>query len=313
MKKLSIIIVNWNSSDLVKQCILSIDQAKKTKFILENVIIVDNASRESEVEQLKRIQEGYDWISVYLNKTNLGFAKACNFGANKSDADYYLFLNPDTVLFQDTLDLSIAAFEKHRESVNKAAVLGCRLLDEHGNTQRCCSRFPKLRYYLARCLGVNHIIKPLNQFMVEWDHEESKYVDEVMGAYFLTDAEVFRQLKGFDERFFVYYEEVDYCKRIINSGQGVYYYSNASIFHEAGGSSNQVKAERLFYEWRSRYQYQDKYGSKCGLQLLRWITYLEHYTRRIQMVLKGRKEETYNITRAYHLWKKWYHDTNANT
>lgn len=312
MNSLSVIIVNWNSTDCLLKCIESISKAKKTTFILENIIIVDNGSDLGQVIELKSLALDKEIYTIIYSKTNLGFAKACNLGASGLNSDYLLFLNPDTTLFEDTLDRCMQSISIHTKEQQPVAVLGCRLVDELGNTQRCCSRFPKLRFYLAKCIGINRIFKSLNQFMLEWDHEESRYVDEVMGAFFLTSGNVFRKLEGFDERFFVYYEEVDYCKRVKDAGYEVYYDCEASVYHEAGGSSKRVKAERLFYELRSRYQYQQKHNGNFGVWSIKVITSLEYISRCILLLMMGKKKEISNVNKAYVLLNDWYYTTKKN-
>lgn len=307
MNSLGIVIVNWNSTDCLIKCIESIIIARKSTFSLNRIVIVDNASKPEQVMKLKSIHLEQEIITIIFNKSNLGFAKACNLGARELTSDYVLFLNPDTILYEDTLDKCMESMKLHNEKQHSVAVLGCRLVDEDGTTQRCCSRFPKLRFYLAKCFGINRVIKSLNQFMMEWNHEESRYVDEVMGAFFLTNGSAFRELGGFDERFFVYYEEVDFCKRVEKAGFKVYYYSEASVFHEAGGSSKHVKAERLFYELRSRYQYQQKYNGNFGAYSMKLITKLEYISRCTQLLFMGKKKEITNVNKAYVLLRKWYH------
>lgn len=312
MDSISIIIVNWNSSVCLERCIQSITDMKKSTFLLEQIIIVDNASSVEDIKNLQRLHSNEPNIQIMYNDTNLGFAKACNVGAKGLNSDYLLFLNPDTILRNDTLEKCMIAFANSKFHKDKIAVLGCKLEDEYGKTQRCCSRLPKLRYYIAKCLGINRIIKSLNQFMLEWDHEESRYVDEVMGAFFLTSGKVFRKLDGFDERFFVYYEEVDYCKRVKDAGFKVYYNSEASVYHEAGGSSKHVKAERLFYELRSRYQYQQKHNGQIGTWSIKVITRLEYISRCILLLITGKKKEISNVNKAYVLLEDWYNTQRNN-
>lgn len=312
MNSLSIIIVNWNSTECLLKCIESLSKSRKTTFVLDKIIIVDNASNPGQVINLKSLSLDQDIYTIIYSKTNLGFAKACNLGASGLNSDFLLFLNPDTTLFEDTLDRCMQSIIVRTKEQQSVAVLGCRLVDELGNTQRCCSRFPKLRFYLAKCIGINRIFKSLNQFMLEWDHEESRYVDEVMGAFFLTSGNVFRKLDGFDERFFVYYEEVDYCKRVKDAGFSVYYDSEASVYHEAGGSSKHVKAERLFYELRSRYQYQQKHNGQFSSWSIKVITRLEYISRCILLLITGKKKEIRNVNKAYVLLEDWYNTQRIN-
>lgn len=242
-------------------------------------------------------------MQILYNEQNLGFAKACNQGAKMARGEYLIFLNPDMILETSALASCINYLEQKKQDV---AVVGIQLVDEHGTVARSCSRLPHNRYFLAKCLGLNRIIKRWNLFMVEWDHKESRYVDEVIGAFFLVENEVFTRLGGFDERFFVYYEEVDFCKRVHDAGLKVFYYTEARAYHEGGGASGQVKDYRLFYELRSRYQYMRKhYGQhQAGLTLA--LEYLEYYSRYVFLWVQNRRDEIGALKRSYGMLKEWH-------
>jgi len=109
LKKLDIVIVNWNSGEQLKSCLESIVKTDKTGFELNKVVVVDNASSDNSLFGLEEIDLP---LKIIRNSTNRGFAAACNQGAKESDADYLLFLNPDTVLFKDSLSKPIAFMEK---------------------------------------------------------------------------------------------------------------------------------------------------------------------------------------------------------
>jgi N-acetylglucosaminyl-diphospho-decaprenol L-rhamnosyltransferase len=120
--------------------------------------------------------------------------------------------------------------------------------------------------------------------MVEWSHDETRAVDQVIGAFFFVRRHWYSQLQGFDQRFFVYFEEVDFCKRLIDHGQRVMYLASAKAFHRGGGTSEQVKAHRLFYSRRSRIQYSHKHFSR--LQALT-VTTATLVCEPLLMVIRG--------------------------
>ena len=131
----------------------------------------------------------------------VGFGPACNQGARAGQADFILFLNPDTVLHDDTLIGAVAALEAD----SRNAVVGIRLQEPSGTTQRSCARFPTLTSLLMRSTGLDRMpgLAPFGYPMREWDHAESRDVDHVIGAFYLVRRDVFEQVQGFDERFFV--------------------------------------------------------------------------------------------------------------
>lgn len=246
------VIVNWNAGKQLYECLKSIEAVRKDGFKLNRVVVVDNASTDGSADCLDDIDLP---LVVIRNAQNLGFAKACNQGAKGSTADYLLFLNPDTRLFKDSLIKPLAFMEQPENQ--KIGITGIQLVDEDGQISRTCARFPTPAMFFAKMLGLNMLFP--RQFpsylMSEWDHRETRDVDQVMGAFFLIRRHLFETLNGFDERFFVYFEEVDLSCRANNAGWKTVYLADARAYHKGGGTSEQVKATRMFYSLRSRILY----------------------------------------------------------
>jgi GT2 family glycosyltransferase/glycosyltransferase involved in cell wall biosynthesis len=190
---------------------------------------------------------------------NRGFGAACNIGAAGSTADYLLFLNPDTVLDRDTLSGAVAFMEIEGNAQIAASTV--RLRDSSGVTQRCCARFPTVGRMVAQSIGLDRLLPRLfpPHFLLEWDHEQTRPVEQVMGAFLLIRRSAFTRLSGFDERFFVYYEDVDLCRQIALAGWNCVHNAAVSAVHVGCGTTNQIKARRQFYGARSRIQYAQKY------------------------------------------------------
>lgn len=310
MYNISIIIVNWNTGHSLKKCLESINKLSMNYYNLLDVIIIDNASTDDSLELIEcflkpNIKESHHYeVKLIKNIVNEGFAKACNLGAKYSHSDFILFLNPDMILYENTLDKCFNYIND--ANIKNLGALGIKLLDEQGITLRTCSRLPKKRYFLAKCLGLNKIIKRWNAFMLEWNHEDSRVVDEVIGAFFLVIRKQFEEMLGFDERFFVYYEEVDYCKRLKDEGYYVYYNADATAFHEGGASSSKVKDYRLFYELRSRYQYEQKHYGNRNAFIIRLLINLEYVSRYLYLVLSHRRDEILSLQDGFKMFKEWY-------
>ncbi len=258
MRTLDIILVNWNAGVLLWDALASIVAAHRNEFQLQRVVVVDNASTDGSLDGLKDLPLP---LIILRNNMNRGFAAACNQGAAGSRADLLLFLNPDVRLLDDTLARAVAFMEKEQPGV-----LGVQLLDEGGRVQRSCARFPTPSGLLAATLGLDrlapHRFPP--HFMTEWDHGETRVVDQVMGAFFLTPRSLFEALGGFDERFFVYFEEVDYARRARRVGRPTVYLAEAQAYHKGAGTTDQVRACRLFYFLRSRLHYGFKHFGPLG-------------------------------------------------
>ena len=296
MKTCDIIIVNWNSGPQLHSCINSIVEFGLP--LVNQIIVVDNGSTdgsEIDVENLPKvtlIRAGY----------NRGFAAACNQGADLASADYLLFLNPDTRLFENSLSIPLDFMND--EDNTKAGICGIQLVDESGEVSHSCARFPSLSIFLAQALGLNRLpkLRHLTQAIVEWSHDSTRNVEQVMGSFFLMRRSVFEILGGFDERFFVYFEEVDLSLRACQAGWRSVYLANAQAFHAGGGTSRQVKAHRLFYSLRSRLLYGFKRFSLIKAWFLLLVTLgLEPLTRIIFALVKGELQSVQHTLKGYYL------------
>ena len=246
-----IVIVNWNAGSYLQDCVKSIAANKNEN--IGNVVIVDNGSTDN---SLSLLPNDKTYINLIREKINHGFGKACNIGASYTDSKYILFLNPDTKINESSIDKSINFMEK--ESSSDVGICGIQLKDKYGTTASC-SRFPSLLNIFSSSIGLSKLFFKLGAPMKDFSHESSIEVDQVMGAFFFIRTDLFNQCNGFDEQFFVYYEEVDISKRINSLGFKSIFLADCNAYHEGGGVSQQVKAKRLFYSLRSRILYSNKH------------------------------------------------------
>ncbi len=269
---IDVVIVNWNAGAQLKACVESV--VHFGVGLIGQIIVVDNGSTDHSM----RLVENLPLVRSVLLAENSGFARGCNQGALHATSRYILFLNPDAAVYADTLPTVFGCMESHQHQ--STGICGVRLLDEKSHVSRSCSRYPSASRCMAQSLGLDKFFPKLGCAMTEWDHLDSRYVDQVIGAFFLVRRDLFIQLNGFDERFFVYYEEVDFAYRAANAGYPSYYLNETSAFHLGGGVSNQVKARRLFYTLRSRLLYGAKHFSlpaKVGVFIATLL--LEPFTR----------------------------------
>ena len=246
---LDIIIVNWNAGQQLRQCLDSIVSIKQDGFKISRVVVVDNASTDGSVNGLDDLRLP---LTIIRNKMNFGFAKGCNMGAWGSRAEYLLFLNPDTFLYETSLSTAIIFMES--EDKKNVGIVGIRLVDEHCEFLPSCARYPTPARFFSKMFGLDRLFPSFfpRHFMSEWDHKKSRVVDQVMGAFFLVRRQLFEMLCGFDEQFFVYFEDVDFSLRAKQAGWTSYYLAESKAYHRGQGSSDQVKGTRLFYNLRSR-------------------------------------------------------------
>lgn len=249
---LDIIIVNWNTRDRLLKCLNSIVTNRDSALALRRIMVVDNASRDKSMDNITEL--GLP-LEVICNSENMGFAVACNQGAANSTADYLLFLNPDTLLVSDSLEQAITFMETPTNS--NLGICGIQLKDRDGIISRSCARFPTPFSMICTSIGVDRIYKVerAHYHMSEWDHTTCSEVDHVIGAFYLIRRTLFEQLSGFDERFFVYFEDLDLSLRAHSLGWKSYYLCSTYAFHEGGGSSKAIMSMRQFYSSRSRIQY----------------------------------------------------------
>ena len=294
---IDIVIVNWNSGEQLRKCLESIVFCNKDSYELNQIVVVDNASSDESMDKLNVFNLP---LSVIVNAENLGFAVACNQGARGSEADYLLFLNPDTCLFEDSL-IKPLTFMEQPDNQN-IGIAGIQLVDENDSVVRTCARFPMPGMFLSKMLGLNSLFPQYfpSHFMSEWNHGETCQVDQVMGAFFLIRRKLFEILGGFDERFFVYFEEVDFSRRAYHTGWKTVYLADAKVYHKGGGTSAQVKATRMFYSLRSRILYGYKHFDWFSATLLMAGTlFLEPLCRIVLAIRRRSAKEAKETIRGY--------------
>ena len=296
---LDIVIVNWNSGRQLAEAVDSI--AKHHENVVAKVIIVENDSADDSLAQVERMDQSLPFpVQILRNVTNLGFGAACNQGAVQGSAPFILFLNPDAQLYAGSLSRPLQFMTQPQHA--DVGICGVQLIDEHGVVARSCSRFPSLSAFWADALGLSRVpaLRSMGNHMADWAHDETRDVDQVIGAFFLIRRPLFETLQGFDKRFFVYYEEVDVALRAKQAGWRSVYLADVQAFHAGGGTSSQVKATRLFYSLRSRLLYGLKHfpGPKAAL-LLSLTLFIEPVSRSLFFLLKGRTADVRQTLQGY--------------
>ncbi len=255
---LSIIIVSWNVKELLKKCLASIYQSQGS-FSFE-VFVVDNASADGTAAMVSR---EFSMVKLIANQKNAGFSRANNQAIKEASGEYILLLNPDTEVFPDTLERSLA-FMRSRE---RCGIMGCRILNPDNTLQPSVRRFPTFLPIFLMLLKLPKIfprLKAINSYLArDFDYEQTKEVDQLEGAFMILRREVFNKIGLLDEKFFTWFEEVDLCRRAKNSGYGIYYFSEARIIHHGGQSFAQegtLKKQIIFFT--SAFRYLFKHGFK---------------------------------------------------
>lgn len=233
--KLSIIIVSWNVREDLARCIQSIRENSPCEEF--EVIVVDNASSDGTVDSIK---QDFPDVTIIANKENRGFAAANNQGIKKARGQYLFFLNPDTIVHPLSLDVLMNFMDGN----SNAGACGPKLLNEDGMTQPSTRRFPTFRgalyrHTVFRFLGIFRS-EYKKWLMKDFDYDREMDVDEVGGAALMVRRSVIDRIGGMDESFFMYYEEVDLCYGIKQSGWRTVFIPEAVITHLGGRSANQI-------------------------------------------------------------------------
>jgi len=256
--ELSIIIVSWNVKDLLKKCLESIF-ASQGNFNSE-VIVVDNASTDRTAEM---VRVKFPQVKFLANEKNIGYAAANNLGFAQSSGKYILFLNPDTVILDNTLE-KMLEFVKGND---KIAIAGCKHLNPDKTLQPSIRRFPTVTAIVLILLKIAKIFPDLpalrHYFARDFDYNRLQIVDQVAGSFFFTKREILQKIGPFDEQFFTWFEEVDLCRRAKAAGWQVWYNPTAEIIHVGGQSFKQqlvLKNQKIFFQSAWRYFRKNGFG-----------------------------------------------------
>ncbi len=244
--KLSVIIVNWNTAELTKNAIAAV--FNETHGFDIEVILVDNNSADNSLALIKPL---FPQVIYIENKDNLGFGKANNQGLKIARGEYIMFLNSDTVVLDGALNKLIAYLEAHPEVM----MVGPRLLNGDMSFQHACRRnLPDIKSSFFHLFGLTKIFKTNKTINAYKKYADDPNVTEpvtgLSGAAMLFRRKVYETIGGFDEAFFMYGEDLDFCKRVFDQGWKTVYVSDAKIIHFGGGSSKKRRTKSLvnFYE-----------------------------------------------------------------
>lgn len=275
----SFIIVSWNIADLLKTCLESIF-THSTRSI--EVIVVDSASTDHTVTM---IRDQFPQVILLAQSENIGFTRGNNIGLNAACGQYLFLLNPDTVLLDDTA----AALTKYLDANPTVGIVGPKTLNTDSSYQSTRRRFPTLALELRESLWLAPHLFDLPPSHIPLDNpppETSHLVDWVQGSALMIRREVYEQIGGMDEGFFMFSEEVDWCKRAADHGWKVAYVGSTSIIHHGGKSTEQTGARSHIYFQTSKIRYFRKHHGASAAAMLRLYILLNY---RIQWFIESAK------------------------
>ncbi|MEO6136723.1 MAG: glycosyltransferase [Ginsengibacter sp.] len=260
--QLSVIIINYNVKYFLEHCLCSV--AKAMKDIDGEIIVIDNNSSDGSAVFF---QDKFPEVNFVWNSTNTGFAKANNQGIALARGEYILFLNPDTIIAEDTLEKSIAFIKKE----NNNCALGIKMLDGSGKFLKESKRaFPDPLTSLYKLSGLARVFPSSTIFgkyhLGFLDENKNHEVDVLAGAYMMVTRKILEKVKGFDEDYFMYGEDIDLSYRIQEAGFKNYYFSESTIIHFKGESTRKdsLRYVKMFYKAMSIFVKKHYGGSKAG-------------------------------------------------
>lgn len=238
--KLSIIILSYNTKNLTFKCIASIVSHYRQQ--LENgtfeLIVVDNASTDGTVEELRNRQQEIGRIKIVENHMNFGFSKGNNVGTKKAQGKYILFLNSDTEVNND----GFLGMVTYLDEKTEIAVLGGRMINRDGSYHRSTGKFYTIPYLVLMLFGFERLgfVRP--------EVTKLQSVDWVSGACLMVRRDIFLRLGGFDEHLFMYLEDMEFCYRVRKAGFAIYFYPFTQMLHVGQGSSSRSFAIIQLYK-----------------------------------------------------------------
>lgn len=243
---LSIIIVNWNTQSLLKQCLESICNTIQT-------VVVDNASTDGSAQM---VRQRFPWVQLLENRENVGFARANNQGIRASTGRYVLLLNSDTVVHPGALENLVGFMDTHPQ----AGACGPRLLNGDGSLQPSVDPMLTPAREFCRLLFLDRLWPTATYRQERWDITSPKPVEVIKGACLLVRRSTLEQVGLLDEGYFMYTEEVDLCYRMAQAGWQLWYVPTAVVTHYGGASSKQIHEQMYLELYRSKVRFYRKFG-----------------------------------------------------
>jgi GT2 family glycosyltransferase len=296
---LSIVIVSWNTRQLVVNCLKSLENSRLT--IPMEIILVDNASSDDTVECVRK---QFPETKIIQNDANLGFARANNLGLEISTGEFVALINSDVEVSEGSLEKMIA-YMRQEPSVG---MLGPKMILRDGSVGRSCYRFPTVWRWFREALSLDTLLGKTAKFqdfeMSDFKYDRTTEVDVLTGWFWMVRRKAIEQIGFLDPQFFMYGEDIDWPKRFHDAGWKVVFFSEANAVHYCGASSDRAPL-RFYVEMnRANLQYFKKHHNIFGVVGF-WLAILLHHILRVVgyslvFVLKGRERKlaAYRVKRS---------------
>lgn len=295
-KKLSIIIINFNSYHLLENCLQSLSKSTLAKNLYE-VFVVDNNSREKEADMIKRT---FPWVRVFEKRENEGFAKANNTAIKDVSGECVLLLNPDTVVSPETLAKVLKTMQSHPD----AGIVTCKVVLRDGTLDDACHRgFPTPWNALCHFIGVGKLFAhslTLNGYHLGYKNMDHLHtIDSCCGAFMLVRKSAGDQVGWLDEDYFWYGEDIDFCFRVKRSGWNILFDPSCTVVHLKGASSG-IKNHSISFSKADRQT--QLLATKMRFNVMK-IFYEKHYKKTYPSIIKNIVFFTVDMKKIFTLWR----------
>jgi GT2 family glycosyltransferase len=258
---LSVVIVNWNTKDIIEKCLDSIFKyyINKIESGEYEIIVIDNGSADGSAEYLSNLGSK---IFLIENSDNLGYAPACNQGMKAAKGKYVLLLGSDTIMKEGVLEKCSAFLDTHED----AGAVGCRLLNPDTTVQNNCKMFPRFANGIYTYLSLDKMNREYD--MHSFGYDVTVPVEQIATTFLMVRKDVLEKINYFDEHYRILYNDVDLCRKIWNTGCKIYFLHTAEIIHFGSHSTKKadMRLRALMYEDIYRY-YRKNFGFKALLLL----------------------------------------------
>lgn len=263
---ISVVIVSWNAKGFLEECLQSLADSGTSRSM--EVIVVDNASADGSPEM---VQEKFPQVKLIRNGKNLGFAKANNVGIRESAGRYVSLVNSDVKILGDCLGALVGYMDQHPDVGN----VGPKILNRDLTLQSSCRQFPSLWNNFCEASGLNKVFRGNKLFsgehMVFFPHDQELAVDVLVGCFWMVRRETFEQIGLLDEDFFIYAEDVDWCRRCWDAGWRVVFFPGSQAIHYRGGSSANDPERFAVEQQKAVLHYWEKHHGPVGRLAVRAI------------------------------------------
>ncbi|PKK84134.1 MAG: glycosyltransferase family 2 protein [candidate division Zixibacteria bacterium HGW-Zixibacteria-1] len=278
--EISVVLISYNGREFIDDCLrTTLESLESVTF---EIIVIDNASSDGTVEI---IENKFSQAKLIRNSANLGFAKAVNQGFDAARGEFILLLNQDTRIVGD----AVPRLMRRMTDDPAIGAIGPKFIGFDGKLQYSARAFPRYRDLLFEFTGLSYLFKRSKVFaawkMGWFDHRTEQEVDQPMGAALMTRRDVIEKVGNFDESFGIFFNDVDFCRRVQEAGFINLYFPEAVVEHFVGGSTRQKKARMIIESHRAMYKYFNKYSkTPPGIPLL-WfwggVLYITAYIRAV--------------------------------